>query len=88
MPVSSMNDKQNITLKLSVETLKKAKVLAAQRQTSISGLLTQKIEEMAQVDDAYERARTRELARLRSGSGFDGIERLTRDEMHDRKSFR
>lgn len=81
-------DKQNITLRLSAQTLQKARILAAQRGTSISGLLTQQIEQMVNVDESYERARTRELARLRSGFGFDGIERMTREELHDRKNLR
>jgi len=81
-------EKQNITLRLSAQTLHKVRVLAAQRGTSISGLLTQQIEEIAKVDDAYERARSRELARLRSGQGFDGIERVKREDLYDRKSFR
>lgn len=82
------SDKQNITLRLSAHTLQKVRVLAAQRGTSISGLLTQQIEDMVKVDNAYERARDRELARLRSGQGFDGIERMTKEELHDRKNFR
>lgn len=82
------SEKQNITLRLSAQTLHKVRVLAAQRGTSISGLLTQQIEEIAKVDDAYERARSRELARLRSGQGFDGIERVKREDLYDRKSFR
>jgi DNA-binding GntR family transcriptional regulator len=81
-------DTQNITLRLSVETLQKVRVLAAHRGTSISGLITQQIEEMVKIDDAYERARVRELARLRSGQGFDGIEHVSREELHDRKNFR
>jgi hypothetical protein len=86
--VPAKSDKQNITLSLSAQTLHKVRVLAAQRGTSISGLLTQQIEEIAKAEDAYERARTRELARLRSGLGFDGIEHVKREDLYDRKSFR
>lgn len=87
-PEDAKNGKQNITLRLSAQTLHKVRVIAAQRGTSISGLLTQQIEEIAKVDDAYERARTRELARLRDGIGFDGIEHVKREDLYDRKSFR
>jgi HSP90 family molecular chaperone len=82
------NDKQNITLSLSRETLKKARVLAAQRDTSISGLLTQQLEELTAKNDSYEQAKTKALARLRSGFGFHGIEHMTREEIHDRKASR
>ena len=81
-------EKQNITLSLSKETLQKARVLAAQRGTSISGLLTQQLEEVVEKNDAYEQAKVRALAMLRSGFGFHGIEHMTREEMHDRKALR
>ena len=87
-PDIASDKKQNITLSLRVETLKKARVLAAQRGVSVSGLLSQQIEELVAVDEAYEQARNRELARLRSSFGFDNIEHMTRDEMHDRGNFR
>jgi HSP90 family molecular chaperone len=41
------DEKQNITLRLSRETIQKARVLAARRATSISGLLTRQLEELA-----------------------------------------
>jgi hypothetical protein len=81
-------EKQNITLSLSRETLKRARVLAAVRGTSISGLLTEQIEELTAKNDSYEQARTRALARLRSGFGFHGIRHRTREEIHDRKASR
>jgi len=80
--------KQNITLSLPTETLKKARVLAAQRDTSVSGLLTQQIEELVEKNDSYQQAKTRALERLRSGFGFHGIKHLTREEIHDRKASR
>jgi cytosine/adenosine deaminase-related metal-dependent hydrolase len=81
-------EKQNITLSLSKRTLQKARVLAAKRGTSVSGLLTQQVEELVSRDDDYQRAKAEALAMLRSGFGFSGIEHMTRDEMHDRKALR
>jgi hypothetical protein len=81
-------DKQNITLSLSAVTLKKARVLAAERGTSVSGLLTQQIEDLVGKNDSYQRAKASALARLRSGFTFGKIEHMTREEMHDRKSAR
>ena len=80
--------KQNITLNLSRETLRKAKVLAAQRETSVSGLLTRQIEELVGKNDDYERAKASALEMLRSGFTFGKIEHMTKEEMHDRKLAR
>ena len=86
--LSEKSKRRNITLSLSEDTVRKAKILAARRDTSVSGLLTQQIEELVSENDAYEQAKVKALARLRSGFGFHGIERMTREEMHDRKSAR
>lgn len=85
---STADPKRNITLSLSAETLRKARIYAARRSTSISGLLRMKFEEMAEAEDIYEGNRDKALALLHSGFGFDGIEHLTRDEIHDRGSLR
>ena len=44
---------QNLTLKLPAETIRKAKVVAAQRGTSISALVIEKIEELVGEDAEY-----------------------------------
>ena len=55
---SSRNElKQNVTISLNRDILKKAKILAARRETSISGLLAQEIESLVGEGEAYERAR-------------------------------
>jgi len=87
-PTHPKTDKQNITLSLSAETIKKAKVLAALRDTSVSGLLTQQIEELVKKDDEYQRIKAEAMAMLRSGFTFGNIEHMTREEMHDRKKAR
>jgi hypothetical protein len=81
-------EKQNITLSLTKPTLQRVRILAAKRGTSISGLLTQQIEELASKDEEYERAQAEAVAMLRSGFGFRGIERMTREERHDRNALR
>lgn len=47
---------QNVTISLSREVLKKAKILAARRDTSISGLLSQAVESMVADEESYEQA--------------------------------
>jgi len=82
MPV--LDEKQNITLRLSRETLQKARVLAAQRSTSISGLLTSQIEQLTNRDDEYGRARQGALALMEEGLHLGGTHTMDRDALHER----
>jgi hypothetical protein len=50
------SNKQNITISLSPEIIRKAKVLSALRSTSSSGLLAEEIETLVASADAYERS--------------------------------
>jgi hypothetical protein len=76
--------KQNITLSLSPDTIKKAKVLAAQRSTSISGLLAEQIESLMDSEEAYERSQRAALALLEKGFRLGGMITASRDEWHER----
>jgi hypothetical protein len=76
--------KQNITVRLDRRTLRKAKVLAAKRNTSISGLLAAQIETLVGEDDAYEQAHRRALALLEQGLSLGGKIESTRDKWHER----
>jgi hypothetical protein len=82
--VPALDEKQNITLRLTRETILKARVLAAQRSTSISGLLTSQIEELANSEDEYEKAMQRALARMEKGFHLGGTHKLDRDALHER----
>ncbi len=75
---------QNITVRLNRRTLRKAKILAAKRNTSISGLLAEQIEALVGEDDAYEQAQRRALALLDQGFHLGGRTESTRDEWHER----
>jgi hypothetical protein len=50
-------ERQNITLLIPKETLKKARHLAAEKEQTLSGLLTEFIEEMVHHDESYNEAR-------------------------------
>ncbi len=82
--MAALDDKQNITLRLSRQTLQKARVLAAQRSTSISGLLTSQIEQLADAEDDYERAMRRAVARMEKGFHLGGTHTMDRDALHER----
>jgi len=64
--------KQNITLSLEKDILKKAKLLAANRETSVSKLLAEELSRIVLQDDRYESAKRRALARLRKGFHLGG----------------
>ena len=61
--------KSNITLKLDATIIREAKILAAQRGTSVSRLLAEQLEGLVRREKAYETARKRATNRL--DSGFD-----------------
>src|SRR5215469_1854915 len=81
---SRNNDKRNITVSLSRQVLRKAKVLAARRETSISGLLAHEIESLVGEDEAYDRAERQATALLDRGFHLGGLIRASRDELHER----
>ena len=76
--------RQNITVSLPRETLQKAKVLAAQRNTSISGLLAAQIEVLVGGEEAYTRAQKRALELMDRGFDMGPHRPVTRDELHER----
>ena len=84
MRVSMRTAKQNITLSLPQQTIRKAKVLAARRGSSISGLLAEQIEILVGEEEAYERAERQAAALLDQGFHLGGVITATRDEWHER----
>ena len=79
-----MSKKTNVTLKLDADLLKAVKVLAAQRGTSISALLTSKLEEEVKQNDEYEKAMKRSIARMKEGWNLGWQKPKSRDELHER----
>jgi predicted transcriptional regulator len=77
-------NQQNLTVRLHTETIRKAKVIAAKRSTSVSGLVTEQIEDLVGKDEAYESAKRSALARLERGFHMGGVITATRDELHER----
>ena len=78
------DQKQNLTISLDRQTIRKAKIIAARRSTSISGLLARQIEILVGEEEAYERAERQALALLDRGFQLGGVIRATRDELHER----
>ena len=80
--------KTNITLKLDRATLKKMKILAAKRETSISALVTIQIEELVKREGGYEQAMKRSVARMKKGLNLGWEKPASRDELYERKILR
>jgi predicted transcriptional regulator len=76
--------KQNVTISISPETVRKARILAARRSTSISGLLAQEIERLVGAEEARERSERSALALLEQGFHLGGATVVSRDEWHER----
>ena len=77
---------RNVTLSLPSQTLRRLKVLAAERGTSISRLLTETLDEILNRETGYQRARKRSLAALEQGwlLGTGGRADWRRDDLHER----
>ncbi len=77
--------RQDLTLQLDRDTIRKARVLAAKRSTSISRLVAAEIDRLVREDDAYERAKGEALPELERGFDLGSEGRLAkRDELYDR----
>ena len=80
-------NRQNVTLSLPKSLLKKAKVIAASREKSLSELLRESLEEKVREANGYKRARQKQLKLLKEGLdlGTKGRITTTRDELHERR---
>jgi Family of unknown function (DUF6364) len=78
---------RNITLAIPRDVLRKAKMIAVRRDTSVSGLLTSYLREVVDEDDEYGRAMKRQLRTMKRARklGLTSRPTWTRDELHERK---
>jgi hypothetical protein len=77
---------KNITVSLDDQTYRHARIVAAERGTSVSALVKQFLVGLAKDGDENERLKKVERA-LREGiTAFRGADRLPRDEVHTRET--
>jgi len=78
---------QNITLAIPKKTLQKIKVIAAKRNSSISRLVTDALEQLANEESNYGEARERQIKQIREGLnlGYGNDKLPNRDELHERR---
>jgi hypothetical protein len=81
-----METTQNVTLAIPRNILRKAKILAVQKNTSLSGLLTQTLVDLVSHQEAYEQARQHNLTLLDSGFDLGTYGKIPwkRDDLHER----
>ena len=79
-----MAEKTNVTLRIDADLAREARVLAAHEGTSVSQLLSGRLEELVRTHKAYEAARRRALARLKKGYDLAWTPPSSRDELHER----
>jgi hypothetical protein len=79
-------ESRNVTLALPRALLRKVKLLAVERDMSISGLLTDFLEEIVKKHDDYERARRKAIRDLRRPPDLatGGRASWKRDDLHRR----
>ncbi|MEX1295434.1 MAG: DUF6364 family protein [Candidatus Limnocylindrales bacterium] len=76
---------RNLTVRLDETTIRKAKIVAAKRSTSVSRLVADEIDRLVREDDAYEQARVEALSDLESGFDLGTEGRLPpREAAYDR----
>jgi len=75
--------RQNLTLSLDKELIRKARVLAAERSTSVSQMLAKVLEGMVEDAGRYDRAKRSAIDRLCAGFHLGGPP-APRDELHKR----
>lgn len=81
-----VSESQNITLSIPRDLLKRAKRLAAERDTSVSALMTEALGRLTDEERRYSTAMKRALAAMKSARslGTRGRRTWTRNELHER----
>jgi hypothetical protein len=76
-------DRTNLTIQLDAEVIKRARIVAAKRGTSVSALVAHQLIDLVDEDERFTEARARANGIL-AGAVARGGRRWTRDELYDR----
>ncbi|HEY1260405.1 MAG TPA: DUF6364 family protein [Stellaceae bacterium] len=77
---------KNITVSLDDETYRRARVAAAQRETSVSALVRRFLTELGSGESEIERLKRKERELRERIAEFRASDRLSRDAVHDRQA--
>jgi hypothetical protein len=75
--------KQNLTIQLDAEVIRRARIVAAKRGTSVSALVARELDELVAADARYEAASQRAIE-LMAGATAHGGRSWERNELHER----
>jgi len=79
---------RNITVAVDDETYTRARVAAAERDTSVSALVKAYLEQLASQETETERLKRQEREIRSRIESFRASDRLSREELHDRSQSR
>lgn len=77
----------NLTLQLDAEVIRRARIVAAKRGTSVSALAAAQLTDLVEDEERFERARDRAEVILRKAAPRGG-RNWKRDDLHDRLGLR
>ena len=77
---------KNITVSVDDETYRRARIAAAEQETSVSALVRRFLTEIATRETERERLKRREAALRESIADFRAADRLPRDAVHSRQT--
>ena len=83
--IATCETMKNITVSLDDETYRRARTVAAQRDTSVSALVKGFLVDLASGETEFERLRRQEQELRKRITNFSGADRLPRDELYDRR---
>ena len=76
--------KQNITLSLEKELIKKGKIIAAKEESSVSKMLSDFLRQIIEKEEQYEAAKRSALQTLKKGFHFGGQITWEREDLYER----
>lgn len=79
---------KNITVSIEDDLHRRARIRAAELDTSLSALVRKFLMELAQEETDFDRRKRLQDATLASVRSFRAGERLTREQAHDRRALR
>ena len=79
---------KNLTVSLPDDVYRRVRIKAAERDTSVSALVRELLVELAADESDFERRKRLQNTVVASIRGFRAADRLTREEIHDRKTIR
>jgi hypothetical protein len=79
---------RNVTVSLPDEVYRRARIKAAERDTSVSALVREFLLGLGQDSSDFERRKRLQGKILASVAGFRAGDRLTRERLHDRDAVR